>query len=123
MAATSTWKSTGFVALGFGPGSAAYLADRYSRGNRHPGTNSILRLPGADLVKAGVRPGDLLAATEASARTIVVRCTQACAVRYIAIGSQVTHAEGHITFTRAAGLPLAARSGPVALRRWCRMPP
>jgi hypothetical protein len=92
-------ESTGFVPPGFGSRDAAYLADRYSRGNRHPGTNSILRLPGTELVKAGVRAGDLLAATEASARTIVVRCGRGCTVRYIAIGPDITHAEGHIAFT------------------------
>jgi hypothetical protein len=96
-------ESAGFVPPGFGPPGAAYLADRYSRGNRHPGTNSILRLPAAGLVKAGVRPADLLVATEASARTIVIRCTRTCTVRYIAIGPAITHAEGHITFTRTAG--------------------
>ncbi|HEV3292328.1 MAG TPA: hypothetical protein VG123_25430 [Streptosporangiaceae bacterium] len=92
-------ESTGFVPPGFGARDAAYLADRYTPGNKHPGTNSILRLPGAELVKAGVRAGDLLAATEASARTIVVRCGRSCTVRYIAIGPDVIHAEGHITFT------------------------
>ena len=92
-------ESTGFVPAGFGARDAAYLADRYSRGNRHPGTNSILRLPGSELIKAGVRPGDLLVATEASARTIVVHCGHRCSVRYIAIGPDVTHAEGHIAFT------------------------
>jgi hypothetical protein len=92
-------EATGFVPHGFGTRDAAYLADRYSRGNRHPGTNSILRLPGAELVKAGVRAGDLLAATEASARTIVVHCSPSCTVRYIAVGPDITHAEGHIAFT------------------------
>jgi hypothetical protein len=92
-------ESTGFVPPGFGVRGAAYLADRYSPGNKHPGTNSILRLPGAALVKAGVRAGDLLAATEASARTIVVHCGHSCTVRYIAIGPEITHAEGHIAFT------------------------
>jgi hypothetical protein len=92
-------ESTGFAPPGFGAGSTAYLADRYSPGNKHPGTNAILSLPGAELVKAGVRAGDLLAATEASARTIVVRCGRACSVRDIAIGPQITHAEGHIAFT------------------------
>jgi hypothetical protein len=91
-------ESTGFVPPGFGASDAAYLADRYSEGNRHPGTNSILRLPGAGLIKAGVRAGDLLAATEASAHTIVVRCGHNCTVRYIAIGPDITHAEGHIAF-------------------------
>jgi len=91
-------ESAGFLPPGFGPGDAAYLADRYSKGNRHPGTNSILRLPGHELIKAGARAGDLLVATEGSARTIVVRCASACTVRYIAAGPAITHAEGHIVF-------------------------
>ncbi len=93
-------ESAGFVPPGFGAGDAAYLADRYSPRNRHPGTNSILRLPGAELIKAGARPGDLLVATEASARSILVRCASSCTVRYIAAGPAITHAEGHIVFTR-----------------------
>jgi hypothetical protein len=96
-------ESAGFVPPRFGPGGAAYLADRYSKGNRHPGTNSILRLPGAELVKAGVHAGDLLVATEGGARTIDVRCAASCTVRYIAAGFAVSHAEGHIVFTRRAG--------------------
>ena len=82
---------------------AAYLADRYSRGNRHPGTNSILRLPGAELAKAGVRPGDLLVAAEGGALTIAVRCAARCTVREIAAGPAISHAEGHIVFTGPAG--------------------
>jgi hypothetical protein len=93
-------ESAGFIPSGFGAGGAAYLADRYSKGNRHPGTNSVLRLPGAELIKAGARPGDLLVATEGGARTIVVRCATTCTVRYIAAGPAITHAEGHIVFTR-----------------------
>jgi hypothetical protein len=96
-------ESLGFVPPGFGAGGAAYLADRYTPGNRHPGTNSILRLPGAELARAGVRAGDLLVATEGSARTIVVRCARSCTVRYIADGPAITHAEGHIVFTGLAG--------------------
>jgi hypothetical protein len=92
-------ESAGFVPPRFGAGGTAYLADRYSRGNKHPGTNSILRLPGSLLLRAGVRPGDLLVATEGSARTIVVRCASACAVRYIAAGPAISHAEGHVVFT------------------------
>jgi hypothetical protein len=94
-------ESAGFVLPWFGASDAAYLADRYSKGNRHPGTNSILRLPGSELVKAGVRPGDLLVATEGGARTIAVRCASSCTVRYIAAGPAISHAEGHIVFTRA----------------------
>lgn len=93
-------ESTGFVPPGFSAAGSAYLADRFSRGNKHPGTDSILRLPGAELTKAGVRPGDLLVATEGSARTIDVRCATACTVRYIAIGLAISHAEGHIVFSR-----------------------
>jgi hypothetical protein len=92
-------ESAGFVPPGFGADGAAYLADRYSPRNRHPGTNSILRLPGSELIKAGVHPGDLLVATEGSARTIVVHCAGSCSVRYIAVGPAITHAEGHIAFT------------------------
>ena len=95
-------ESAGFVPPGFGAGDAAYLADRYSKGNRHPGTNSILRLPGSELVKAGVRPGDLLVATEGGARTIAVHCASSCTVRSVAAGPAVSHAEGHIVFTGPA---------------------
>jgi hypothetical protein len=96
-------ESAGFVPPGFTSGDAAYLADRYSRGNRHPGTNSILRLPGAELARAGVRPGDLLVATEGSALTIAVRCAAGCTVREIAAGPAISHAEGHIVFSGPAG--------------------
>src|SRR5215469_4900908 len=70
-------EAEGFVPPGFGSG-AAYLSDRFSRGSPHPGDDSLLRLPGADLLRAGVHPGDLLIATEASARTIIVRCATTC---------------------------------------------
>ena len=63
--------------------------------------DSILRRPGQELISAGVRAGDLLVATEASARTIVVRCASSCTARYIAVGPAITHAEGHIAFTSA----------------------
>jgi hypothetical protein len=92
-------ESAGFLPPRFGADDAAYLADRYSKGNKHPGTNSILRLPGSQLLKAGARPGDLLVATEASAHTIVVHCANTCSVRYIAAGPAISHAEGHVVFT------------------------
>ena len=93
-------ESTGFVPPGFSAGGSAYLADRFSRGNKHPGTDSILRLPGRALLGAGVRPGDLLVATEGSARTIAVRCAATCTMRYIGTGLAISHAEGHIVFSR-----------------------
>ena len=46
-------ESAGFVPPGFSAGDAAYLADRFSKGNRHPGTDSILRLPHGCLAGSG----------------------------------------------------------------------
>jgi hypothetical protein len=96
-------ESAAFVPPGFGPGDSAYLADRFTSHNKHPGTNNILRLSGTDLVRAGARAGDLLVASEGSAQTILVRCTSSCTMKYIAIGPAVTHGEGHIVFTRPGG--------------------
>ena len=92
-------ESAGFVPKSFGRRGMAFLADRFSRGNPHPGTNNLLRLPGSELIKAGVRPGDLLVAGEGGAQTIFVRCSNTCTVRHIADGPAVAHAEGHIAFT------------------------
>jgi hypothetical protein len=91
-------ESAGFVPQSFGRQGMAYLADRFSRGNAHPGTNNLLRLPGNELIKAGVRDGDLLVASEGGAQTIVVRCSVSCTVQHIAAGPAVAHAEGHIAF-------------------------
>src|SRR5262249_36381538 len=65
-------ESAGFVPRRFGAGDAAYLADRGTPGNPHPGTDSILMLAGEGLIGAGVRAGDLLVATEGGADTIAV---------------------------------------------------
>jgi hypothetical protein len=89
-------ESAGFVPSGFAADWVAYLADRVSPGNRHPGTDHVLRLTGAALLAAGVHAGDLLVASEASAATIVVRCTPTCAARHIADGPAVSHGEGHL---------------------------
>lgn len=91
----------GVESAGFVPAAAAgaYLADRFSRGNKHPGDDAILRLPAAGLARAGIRAGDLLVATEGGAKTIDVRCAATCAVRYVAAGPAIAHAEGHIVFS------------------------
>jgi len=91
----------GVESAGFVPAAAmaAYLADRFSAGNKHPGDDAILRLPAAGLARAGIRAGDLLVATEGGAQTIDVRCTATCAVRYVAAGPAIAHAEGHIVFS------------------------
>jgi hypothetical protein len=88
-------ESAGFVPPG---ATAAYLADRFSAPNKHPGDNAILRLSAADLARAGIRAGDLLVAAEGGAATIDVRCAAACTVRYVGAGPVIAHAEGHIVF-------------------------
>ena len=94
-------ESAGFVPPGF-EHATAYLADRFTGVNPYPGTDSILRLTGSDLATTGVRPGDLLVATEGGAHTIAVRCDPTCTARHIADGPPVAHAEGHIVFTPPA---------------------
>ena len=90
-------ESAGFVPPG---ATAAYLADRFSARNRHPGDDDILRLTLTELDRAGIRAGDLLVATEGGAKTIDVRCAAAaCTVRHVAAGPAIAHAEGHIVFT------------------------
>ena len=92
-------ESAAFVPAGFGRDWAAYVADRGSPGNRHPGTDSILRLPGAELVSAGIRAGELVVTSEGGAQTIVINCSAtACTVRHIADWPTAAHVEGHIVF-------------------------
>lgn len=88
-------ESAGFVPPAV---TAAYLADRFSPGNKHPGDNVILRLSATALATAGIKPGDLLVATEASAQTVDIRCAASCTARYVADGPAIAHAEGHIAF-------------------------
>src|SRR5205085_2637620 len=52
-------ESEGFVPVHFARSWTASVADRRSPGNAHPGTDSILRLSGPALLRAGVHPGDL----------------------------------------------------------------
>ena len=95
-------ESAGFIPPGFTTTGAAYLADRASRGNAHPGTNHILKLAGSQLTRAGARPGDLVVASEGGAETILVRCGDSCTVRHIADGPVASHGEGHIVFAISA---------------------
>ncbi len=89
-------ESAGFVPAGFTSGWFAYVADRASPGNPHPGTDHILALTGAALSAAGVHAGDLLVASEASAATIGVRCAATCSAWTVATGPRVSHGEGHL---------------------------
>ncbi len=91
-------ESAGFVPAGFGAGGKALLADRLTPGNPHPGDDVILGLGAGALSAAGVRPGDLLIASEGGARTDAISCRSTCRVRYVADGPSIAHAEGHIVF-------------------------
>ena len=92
-------ESAGFVPPGFiDSEGAAYVADRASPGNIHPGTDTLLRLSATQLKAAGVQDGDLLLTTEGGGRTITVRCKPDCAVREIGHASDGAHIEGHILF-------------------------
>jgi len=95
-------ESVGFVPTRLGRRGAGYLADLGAPGAPTPGSDSLLVLAGADLARASLRPGELIVATEAGARTIAVRCTRRCTVRRVAEGPMVAHAEGHITFSPSA---------------------
>jgi hypothetical protein len=90
----------GVESLGVVPSrrSAAYVADRLTPGNAHPGHDAILRLGAAALRGAGVEPGDLLATLEGGGATIDVRCAATCSARLIATGPPGAHAEGSISF-------------------------
>jgi len=89
-----------FVPSGFtARGGYVYYADRKTAGNPHPGTDSVLRLSSADLVEAGVKDGDLLAATEGGASMIAVRCDATCHVIPVVTTPTTAHGEGHIVFT------------------------
>ena len=100
-------ESTGFVPPGFGAATSARVADRRTPGNPHPGDDAVLRIDGSSLIAAGVRPGDLIAATEGGAQTDAITCTgPSCRIRHVADGPAIAHLEGHIVFTegRAPGL-------------------
>jgi hypothetical protein len=93
-------ESAGFVPPGFGAAAAALVADRRTPGNPHPGDDAVLRIDGSSLLAAGVRPGDLLVATEGGAQTDAITCAGvSCRVRHVADGPEIAHLEGHIVFT------------------------
>jgi hypothetical protein len=94
-------QDTGVESLGFVParlsGYRAFMADRATPGNPHPGDDEILELDGAALAAAGARTGDLLAATEGGALVDAISCGGGgCTVRQVAAGPTIAHGEGHI---------------------------
>jgi hypothetical protein len=79
----------------------ALLADRRTPGNAHPGDDFVLRIRASALRAVGTQAGNLLVATEGGALTDAINCTAAgCAVRLVAAGPTIAHAEGHIAFAR-----------------------
>jgi hypothetical protein len=95
----------GVESAGFVPSAQAdaLVADRLTPGNPHPGDDALLSIGAAALAAAGVRPGDLLVASEGGALTDAVSCSAAgCNVRFVADGPRQAHLEGHIAFTARA---------------------
>jgi hypothetical protein len=88
-------ESLGFVPRGY---HRAFVADRHTAGNPHPGDDRILELTRGALTPLGVRPGQLLAVSEGGARTIAVTCATACTVKQVAGGPPEAHIEGHVVF-------------------------
>jgi hypothetical protein len=81
------------------PHASAFLADRFTPGNRHPGDDAVLRIGPGALRSAGVHPGDLLVATEGGALTEAISPSGGgYRVRLVARGPAIAHGEGHIAF-------------------------
>lgn len=91
-------EALGFVRTPLGAAELAYLADLGSPGSPTPGTDSVLVSRGSDLRAAHLHVGDLVTATEANARTFVIRCARRCTLRRIGVGPSAADAEDHITF-------------------------
>jgi hypothetical protein len=93
----------GVESLGFVPAPAArlggaYMADLGAPQSPTKGSDSLLSLSGSVLSQARLTAGELVAVTEAGARTVVVACAARCTTRRIADGPAGTHGEGHVTF-------------------------
>jgi len=92
-------ESVAFVPPGFTLGGEAYYADRITPNSPHPGTDSLLRMPAADLAAAEVHDGDMLAAAEGGATMIDVSCQATCQVGTVVGAPTSAHGEGHIVLT------------------------
>lgn len=99
---------TGVESVGFVPPSGAdvaYMADRLTAGNPHPGTDSLLRLSATMLTQAGVHAGDALVGTEGGAIVVDVRCLGRCSATVAALGPTIAHGEGKLLVVAAPPAP------------------
>src|SRR5437763_2698614 len=92
----------GTESLGFFPEAAATYPAAFvasaQGASSGDGANSVLSIGPKGLRRAGLRPGDLLAASEPAGTTVRVRCAGKCSVRRVAGGPAAAHVEGHIAF-------------------------
>ena len=105
----------GVESVGFVPPSGAavaYVADRASAGNAHPGTDHLLRLDHDRLNAMGIGPADLLVATEGGANVVAIRCSATCVASRVAAGSQMAHAEGRLLLVAAPPATTAPQTAP-----------
>jgi len=92
-------ESVGFVPAGFmARGGAAYYADRFTAGGKHPGSDRVLRLQSVQLAASGVKDGDMLVATEGGSTMVALRCGSSCTVIPVVTIATRAHGEGHIAF-------------------------
>jgi hypothetical protein len=93
-------ESEGFVPRD--PHADAFVADRLTPGNRHPGDDVVLRIGANALRTAGVHPGDLLVSTEGGTLTDDISpSTTGYRIRLVARGPAIAHGEGHIAFAQS----------------------
>jgi len=109
-------ESVAFVPPGFRRGGEAYYADRATPNNAHPGSDSLLRMPAADLAAAAVHDGDMLAATEGGATVIDVSCRATCQVVTVVGAPTSSHGEGHIVLAVTPISPLPTNPAASAAR-------
>jgi hypothetical protein len=90
-------ENVAFVPDGFGPGDAAYMADRSFPG---PVDGGAVHVASAEeLAAAGVEPGDMISATERGMETFRYSCGAAgCDPAEVGTGLDIAHGEGHIAF-------------------------
>src|SRR2546423_6988115 len=107
-------ESAAFIPPGFSSGGTAYIADRGTANNPHPGTDTILRMSSAEMATAEVRDGDLLVLAEGGAVTIDVRCGTTCTRTVIVPTDTTAHIEGHLVLVANQTRPTASALAAVA---------